>query len=181
MLKQTQPAVRIIVLALSGTGLIMLLTGLMFTSSHSTASTAFPATGIGLIVLGPIAGYDMHRHGRRALILVGGLLGAVLGIFVSQYAPLFGGFLVSEGEPWSPARMSGLSLHTLLLAGVGFALGVLSWRMEQAQPATPPDASRGDGRGDTAERLRKLERLKGEGLITDDEYADKRKALLDDV
>jgi uncharacterized RDD family membrane protein YckC len=46
---------------------------------------------------------------------------------------------------------------------------------QSAVPATPPAA----GTSDTAEALRKLDELRGQNLITEAEYQEKRKAILD--
>lgn len=45
----------------------------------------------------------------------------------------------------------------------------------------PPAVSSGNREGDTETRLRELEGLKIQGLITDEEYAEKRGEILEDL
>lgn len=57
--------------------------------------------------------------------------GVVIGVWLSQYHPIFGGLAVM-GQPWSPARMSLIGVHVITLGvistiagtGIGVLLGV---------------------------------------------------------
>ena len=84
----------------------------------------------------------------KLLVVAGLLIGAVLGVFVSQYAPVFGGF-ATIGQPWSQARQSLIGTHVLAFAATGAVLGFLvTWlRTKQAagQNALAIDADGGEG------------------------------------
>ncbi len=55
---------------------------------------------------------------------VGSLVFAGIGIFLSQYWPVFGDFLEkSLAQPWSPARESLIPIHVFVFSIVGFVLG----------------------------------------------------------
>lgn len=47
--------------------------------------------------------------------------------------------------------------------------------------ATRPSKSAAKAKGSVEERLRKLDGLRAKGLVTQDEYAEKRRAILDDL
>jgi len=47
--------------------------------------------------------------------------------------------------------------------------------------AAPSAKTRGSSKGSVAERLKQLDRLRSDGLITDAEYAERRRAILDDL
>ena len=48
---------------------------------------------------------------------IGLLLGAAIGVYLSQYQPIFGGFAII-GEPWSPIRQTLIGVHVVACGGV---------------------------------------------------------------
>lgn len=80
------------------------------------------------------AGSYPFRHQPRgqgkAILAWGMMVGLLLAltfsfasIWVSQYWPLFGGFLTTIAEPWSKARMHYMPHHIIAGAFAGLALG----------------------------------------------------------
>jgi hypothetical protein len=71
--------------------------------------------------------------GPKTLIVALAFLGATLGALVSQYTPIFGGYL-REGSPWSPARRESIGIHVLAFVLLGGGLGAfLQWRTQTTQ------------------------------------------------
>lgn len=121
---------------------------------------------------------NMKVWGTRFGFLVGVVLGAVLGVLASQYFPIFGGF-ENVGTPWSPARISLVPTHLLVLAVGGGVIGALLGRSMNASGQTISPASvavlvRPNG----AERLMELKSLLEKGLITKAEYETKREEIV---
>jgi uncharacterized membrane protein len=66
--------------------------------------------------------------------VVGVIVLGVVGLILSQYSPVFGGFIeLNLAQPWSPARMNLIPVHLFVFgitglvlgAGAGFLLGLL--------------------------------------------------------
>lgn len=117
----------------------------------------------------------------KVRVIFGLVVGAMLGVPVSQYAPIFGGF-ATMGRPWSQARMSLLGEHVLAFAIVGGGLGFLvTWaKSKQSAAAAPGISAVGTGlpTGDVSTRLAEVDRLLAAGAITKDEHASKRAEIL---
>lgn len=79
---------------------------------------------------------------RIAIIVVTIILGAILGLAISQYAPLFGG-VEKFGQPWSEARMNLVPVHVIVFAILGFVLGLfVPNSMKTASRADAPNDAR---------------------------------------
>lgn len=61
---------------------------------------------------------------RRVLIasLISLAVSCPLGCFVSQFTPMFGGWITAIAEPFSPARMQSAPTHVIAFAGIGLFL-----------------------------------------------------------
>lgn len=57
--------------------------------------------------------------------IIGAIVFALIGVALSQYCPIFGGW-EKFGMPWSPARRSLILLHVFILGITGLFLGALS-------------------------------------------------------
>lgn len=63
------------------------------------------------------------RRARR-----GAGVGAVVGVLLSQYWPVFGDFAtLNIAKPWSPARESLIPIHFLVFAALGGMLAAIGW------------------------------------------------------
>jgi hypothetical protein len=57
-------------------------------------------------------------------------------VLLSQYYPLFGGFLNGIASPWSPARRSAIPVHIVAFAIIGFIFGpVIGEIARKSKPA----------------------------------------------
>lgn len=65
------------------------------------------------------------NRGWRRGAAYGAALGGVLVLPVSQYIPLVGGWVAAIAMPWSPARLSYVGIHFLLLVLVCGVVGAL--------------------------------------------------------
>jgi hypothetical protein len=78
-----------------------------------------------------IAGYGLKFESVRnpkVLVAATAMLGAGLGVLVSQHMPVFGG-IEMEGEPWSEARLSLVPGHVIMMLVLGAAVGgFVVWR-----------------------------------------------------
>ena len=59
--------------------------------------------------------------------------------------------------------------------------GLMDYPRERSSTADPPDASPSGPQGSAADRLRELQRLRDEGLITPEQYEERRAAILEDL
>ena len=64
----------------------------------------------------------MSDKGRRIFRIV--LAAAIVGVLLSQYAPLFGGDAARAAAAWSPAKKALAGNHALAFAAVGFVVAV---------------------------------------------------------
>ena len=118
--------------------------------------------------------------------------GAKVGMGVAAFLFLFGLiFLFVVLQDMSPSEMgltALIGLFFLGFLGACLAMMVFYWRLIKAGGQAKPDsllefqhgtdAGPAGEKGDFSERLRKLEALKNDGLITEAEYLQKRQALL---
>lgn len=67
------------------------------------------------------------RYARTAMMVgaLGGVAGVPLGAVLSQFMPLYGGFL-TLGQPFSPARMQLLLGHCVLVGVLGAVFGAIA-------------------------------------------------------
>ena len=71
-------------------------------------------------------GTTSEFNDRWIWVLLMPVAGAVAGLLVSQYHPVFGGLAVI-GEPWSPARQSLIGVHVLAFGGLGALISGASY------------------------------------------------------
>ena len=84
------------------------------TAGHSTSRRPKPNSNKKLILVSGACG------------LAGAILMATLGLFLSQYWPVFGGVLEKGfGQPWSPARTSLIPIHIFVFSLTGLILGTV--------------------------------------------------------
>lgn len=127
-------------------------------------------------VVRPALGRTDRAFDAKLRVVFGLIVGAALGVPVSQYAPIFGG-IGTMGQPWSPARQSLLGVHVLTFAVVGGGLGYLvTWLKSKQFAVAAPLAAVAPA--NTAARLAELDQLLSRGVITKDEHAAKRAEIL---
>lgn len=174
--------------ALASTGAIWLF-GCVIPSAvarlRELAELAFIASAVGgllpFALSFPVVRPALSRMDRafdaKLRVVFGLVVGAAVGVPVSQYAPIFGGF-ATMGQPWSPARQSLLGTHVLAFAIVGSGLGYLVTWLKSKQPAVAAPLTAVAPAADTATRLAELDSLLAHGVITKDEHAAKRAEIL---
>jgi hypothetical protein len=107
------------------------------------------AAALALIPLGTasVAGYALQIETLRIpKLLIGStaILGASVGLPLSQFMPLFGGWEMN-GEPWSDARLSLIPGHVMLFLVLGAAVGgFVVWRSATGTPSVSSSKG-GDG------------------------------------
>ena len=69
-------------------------------------------------------GRKVSNAGVAAFAIVTAIICAVVGVFVSQHSPVFGG-IMAIGAPWSPARQTLIGSHVLAFGALGGGLGLL--------------------------------------------------------
>lgn len=154
-------------------------------SLHELMELAFIASAVGGLlpfalsfpVVRPALSRTDRAFDAKLRVVFGLVVGAALGVPVSQYAPIFGG-IGTMGQPWSPARQSLLGVHVLAFAVVGGGLGYLVTWLKSKQSAVAAPLAAVAPAADTATRLAELDRLLSQGVITKDEHATKRAEIL---
>lgn len=152
---------------------------------HDLMELAFIASAVGgllpFALSFPVVRPTLSRTDRafdaKLRVVFGLVVGAALGVPVSQYAPIFGG-IATMGQPWSPARQSLLGVHVLAFALVGSGAGYLVTWLKSKQPAVAEPRAAVIPTTDIATRLAELDRLLSQGVITKDEHAAKRAEFL---
>ncbi|MFD2611155.1 SHOCT domain-containing protein [Paenibacillus gansuensis] len=115
----------------------------------------------------------MFYRGRVKPSKGASLLGMIVGgIFViigfTTVLPTFGWF----GIVWTLFALGIAISHAVNFFG---RTGVANWDVEMQVPSAPTSTN------DFESKLRKLEKLKQDGLISDEEYEDKRSQILNDI
>lgn len=85
-----------------------------------------------------VTGYALKFEAMRnpkVLVAATAMIGAGLGLLLSQYVPVFGG-IEMNGEPWSEARLSLLPGHVLLFLVLGAAIGGFVVRRSSSPTST---------------------------------------------
>ena len=99
------------------------------------------------------------------------VLGVLVGIAVTVWK-----VSASQKLAKSAGLDPGLATGMTLLTDDGLAATYLASSLRQHPAATPPPAA-----PDAAARLQELARLRDQGLVTDEEYAARRQAIIDSV
>ncbi|WP_166133767.1 SHOCT domain-containing protein [Nocardioides ochotonae] len=105
-----------------------------------------------------------------ALIVVIGIASAIWRVSTARRMARDAG--LDEDDATRMALLSDQGLSTTYLAS--------SLRAQQPPAQQPPAQRSGEARP-VAERLRELTALRDDGLLTEEEYAERRRAILDDV
>lgn len=134
-------------------------------------------------------------NGRMLRVTPGGQVrsaaraGVFVGIAFAIVGVVFGAVVLTETDEIGP-RIAAAAFFTLFVVA-SLSIAVRSGRIAsgrggpaatslldvEVEPGVPGDASAPPS-GDFADRLRKLEALRADGLVTEDEYREKRSQIL---